>query len=182
MKLNLGCGTNLLPDYVNVDKAWLERDDYLQFDLEDGTSWPWEANSISEVCFIHSLEHMGSTVDHFKFIIQNLYRVCAPNAIIKIHVPHPRHDDFINDPTHVRIITPEILSLFSKQNCKRWREQGASNSQLADYWNVDFEIVKVELIKDTRLDYITDDKQIRHMLMTSNNVIKEYRIEMKCIK
>ncbi len=53
-----------------------------------------------------------------------MYRVCRDGAVISISVPHPRHDDFINDPTHVRVVTPELLNLFNKKLNKQWAEGG----------------------------------------------------------
>jgi len=57
------------------------------------------------------MEHVGQTPDMFNSIIRKLYRICKNQAIMDITVPHPRHDDFLADPTHVRPIT--VLELFS---------------------------------------------------------------------
>jgi hypothetical protein len=131
VKLNLGCGHKKLKGYVNVDSSSFCKPD-LVFDL-DQTPWPWSDNQVSEVIFFHALEHMGATANIFFKLMQELYRVCAHNALIKITVPHPRHDNFLGDPTHVRVITPMVLSLFSKANCDLWQAQGASNTPLAHY-------------------------------------------------
>ena len=45
----------------------------------------------------------------FLGMMKELYRICRDGAEIEINVPHPRHDNFIGDPTHVRIITPDTL-------------------------------------------------------------------------
>ena len=37
--------------------------------------------------------------------MKELYRISCDQANIHISVPHPRHDDFLADPTHVRPIT-----------------------------------------------------------------------------
>ena len=47
--------------------------------------------------------------------MKELYRICKNNSIIDIVVPHPRHDDFLSDPTHVRPITDMTLSLYDKE-------------------------------------------------------------------
>ena len=50
----------------------------------------------------HVLEHLGRDTDTFLAIWKELYRVAAPGATVRIVVPHPRHQDFLQDPTHVR--------------------------------------------------------------------------------
>ena len=56
--------------------------------------WPFETSSATEILLSHVLEHLGEKRDTYLKIIQELYRVSAPDAVIKISVPHPRHDDF----------------------------------------------------------------------------------------
>ena len=113
MKLNMGCGQNKIDGYLNIDKH-IECKPDLQFDLEK-FPWPFKNSEVNEVLFNHSLEHIGADTDVFLNIMKELYRVCNADAKIQINVPHPRHDNFINDPTHVRIITPETFALFSKK-------------------------------------------------------------------
>ena len=57
-------------------------------------------------------------------------------ARIVIAVPHPRHDDFLNDPTHVRPITYEGLKLFYQHWNERCIAQGWANSLLGMQLNV----------------------------------------------
>jgi len=97
---DLGCGFNPILGFLNVDRSPACHPDLL-FDAETHP-WPWETSSIREVLFVHSMEHMGANANIFLAMIRELYRVCAPLARERIIVPHPRHDDFINDPTHVR--------------------------------------------------------------------------------
>lgn len=111
MKYNMGCGLNKIHGYVNVDKFPHSSPDLLH-DLEV-CPWPIDSNSASHILFNHSLEHMGQDADTFLNIIKEIYRISQPDTLIQINVPHPRHNDFINDPTHVRIITPDLLNLFS---------------------------------------------------------------------
>ena len=71
-------------------------------------------------------------------MMKELYRICRDGAEVLIDVPHPRHDDFLNDPTHVRVITPHLLMLVRPPPQRPWQAMGASNSPLAHYLGVDF--------------------------------------------
>ena len=142
IRLNLGCGQNKKDGYVNVDKYDTFEPDRV-WDLER-CPWPFDSDSVTEVVMHHSLEHMGASTEGFLAIMQELYRVCAAGAVIAIDVPHPRGDGYAGDPTHVRPITPQILSLFSKRNNREWQRLGWPNTPLASYLDVDFEVTSVE--------------------------------------
>ncbi len=140
MKLNMGCGHNKMPDYVNVDLS-PACDPDMVCDLEV-LPWPVDDDSVDTVRFNHSLEHLGQDSRVFLGMMKELYRVCRNGAEIEIIVPHPRHDAFIGDPTHVRIITPGTLNLFNRALCDECKRIGAANTPLAHYLDVDFRLVR----------------------------------------
>ena len=76
--------------------------------------------------------------------MKELYRVCRDGATIRIVVPHHRHEYFFNDPTHVRAVTADGMTLFSQRLNRQWIEQGISNSPLGLYLGIDFELVEVK--------------------------------------
>lgn len=183
VKLNLGCGQRLLAGYVNVDRFGAPD---LHCDLEQ-FPWPWTDDSMDEVVMSHVLEHLGATSDAFIRIMQELYRVCRAGAIIQVTVPHPRHDTFLADPTHVRPITPLMFSLFSKKLNREWSEHGYASTPLALYHGVDFEVESST--------YVLEDQYARHMsegghgevelqrlLRTYNNVAAEICIHLRVVK
>src|SRR3954467_8023608 len=129
MRFNMGCGHNKLNGWVNVD-AFAAAEPDVVWDLET-LPWPWPDNCATEVRFIHSLEHMGGDPKVFLAIMSELYRIAAPDGRVVIHVPHPRHDNFLGDPTHVRIITPDTLNLFDRAQNDAWRQSGSANTPLA---------------------------------------------------
>ncbi len=183
MKLNLGCGENKFPGYVNVDK-YGEPD--LRWDLET-FPWPWPSDSIDEIAMSHSLEHMGQQPDVFIAIVKELYRVARNGARIILRVPHPRHDSFLNDPTHVRAITPELFELFSKKKNLEWKQRGCANSPLALYHQVDFDIVSVKYALEE--PYLSDLKSGRlkpedvpRLVRAFNNVAQEIEIIARAVK
>ena len=185
MKLNLGCGFNKLMGHVNVDMYQTCNPD-MQVDMEV-FPWPFDANSVDEVVFNHSLEHMGAATDVFLSIMKELYRVCKDQSLVRINVPHPRHDNFIGDPTHVRIVTPQVLSLFSKKLNHSWRERGVSNTPLALYTDVDFEVVDVtQILENSYLlsfkSGAISEQELRVLVDERNNVVSEYKMVIKVIK
>jgi hypothetical protein len=185
MKLNLGCGLNKIEGFVNVDKFETCQPDLLM-DLEK-IPWKIGTNEADEVLFNHSLEHLGQQTDTFLQIMKELYRVCKGGAIVQINVPHPRHDDFLGDPTHVRVLTPELLTLFSKKANLYWKKNASSNSPLALYLDVDFEVTRIEQVLEEkyrtmlRTEQITQEK-LQEMIRERNNVVSELRITLAVIK
>jgi hypothetical protein len=177
VKLNLGCGQNRAAGYVNVDREASASPDVVM-DLER-FPWPFETSSVDEVQAIHVLEHVGARPDVFIGIMKELYRVCRGGATIHIAVPHPRHDFFTDDPTHVRAITPQTLQLFSKANCEEWKRMGASNSPLALYAGVDFELrAWTQTVDPAYKNHPNLDELLRHW----NNIATEYRMVLEVIK
>ncbi|MDB5411112.1 MAG: hypothetical protein JWL84_6024 [Rhodospirillales bacterium] len=144
MKLNLGCGQNKLPGYLNVDKYDTCEPDQVA-DLEV-IPWPFADASADEIVMTHVLEHLGRETETFLGIIKELYRVLKPGGQLQIRVPHPRSDGFLGDPTHVRPVSPTIMSLFSKRNNRDWKEKGWPNTPLGLYLDVDFEILNTNFV------------------------------------
>jgi hypothetical protein len=138
LKLNLGCGNRKMDGFVNVDRVAACRPDKL-VDLEQ-TPWPWEDSSVAEIKLIHVLEHLGQRAEVFLAIVKEMYRVCRDGARIEIIVPHPRHDSFLGDPTHVRLVTDQTLSLFDQRYNRETVEEGKANTPLGLILGVDFEI------------------------------------------
>jgi len=185
MKLNLGCGVNQRTGWVNVDSSPACKPD-LVFDLET-TPWPWPDSSIEEMAFNHSLEHMGQDSRVFLAIMKEIYRVAQPGGLIRINVPHPRHDNFLNDPTHVRPITPEMLTMFDRAKNEEFAKIGAANTPLGLYLDVDFELTDVQASLEE--PYASQMKagtlrpdQVAVLVRERNNVVSEYRIQLRARK
>jgi len=185
MKLNLGCGMNRQAGYINVD-CFAEAQPDMVWDLEV-TPWPWETSSADEILMNHSLEHMGATTPGFFSIMKELYRVCKPDGRIVLHVPHPRHDSYLTDPTHVRPITPFMFGLFSKRNNREWEQTNVSNTPLGLYLDVDFRVAEANQVLDP---YYADlfnsggisEADLNRAIAERNNVVIEYQIVLSVVK
>lgn len=180
MKLNLGCGNKTIDGFVNVDKYPTTTTNFV-VDLET-TPWPWASDSVEEVRLIHVLEHLGSDTETYLRIIQELYRICVDGAHVVIHVPHPRHDNFLGDPTHVRAVTPQSLTLFDKAKNDEWVAGGVSSATpLAHYLGVDFFISGLITVLDPLYyeKYSSGQlslEEINRYARELNNVVAEYHI------
>ena len=185
MKLNLGCGSKIYEGYVNVDKFDLYNID-IQHDLEK-FPYPFDDNSVDEIILSHVLEHIGQEPDTFIRILKEFYRICKNQALIKIAVPHPRHDDFVSDPTHVRPITILGLSLFDKAQNEKWEKSGVANTPLALIHKVNFKIESVnysiedEIMRKHNSGKIDKD-ELDYMIKHYNNVVKQIDINWRVIK
>ena len=185
MRLNLGCGDVHIDGYLNVDKEVECLPDKIQ-DLEV-LPWDFRDNSVDQIILSHVLEHLGQTSQIYLSIIKELYRICKAGAEIAITVPHPRHDDFLTDPTHVRPILPGQFHMYSKRQNKEWRDQGIANTPLADYLDVDFEVGDVTWVLDNKwLQRLQNGKmtsaELAEKAEHEYNIIKEVQIQLTVIK
>lgn len=195
IKLNLGCGLNLKEGWINVDKmpyhgsqANLVRNtQFVQCDLET-FPWPWANDSIEAVQFIHALEHIGSDPEIFLRMFVELYRICKPGAEIFIVVPHPRHDFFYGDVTHVRPINEYTFQNFSKKFCAECAARGYSNTPFATYYGFDFEFVGTpnwKMSSEFQGKYdagLISPQEVLRRGKTENNFIEEIHITLKVMK
>lgn len=185
LRLNLGCGIHHFEGWLNVDKEELLEPD-MQVDLEE-PPWPWDDDSVNEVRFIHSLEHLGDSPRTFAQIMQELYRVCRHGAHIYIAAAHPRHDSFINDPTACHPVTASSLQYFDKSVNLKWKEQGALNTLAALTLGVDFRIVSFKLIVDENFTKHARAKKwsnedLRNNLNLYNNAVSATELHLVVIK
>ncbi len=183
LRLNLGCGAKHLEGYLNVDKFG---NPDLRFDLET-FPYPWDDSSVIEIEMHHVLEHLGQQTKTYLSIIQELYRICKPEAKLHITVPHHRNDRFFHDPTHVRPITTVGLSMFSKRQNQEWQEAGRAFTLLAFYLNVDFELTEVvhtpsEVWLERYPESASDTEKLMKESEVYINLIKEVKMTLVAVK
>jgi hypothetical protein len=183
LKLNLGSGQNPQAGYLNVDKFGSPD---MKWDLEV-FPWPWADDSVDEILMIHVFEHLGQAVGTYFQIIKEIYRVCRHTALIHIIVPHPCHDDFLSDPTHVRSFTPYSFEFFSQARNRKWQAEKNPDSPLGIYLGVDLvsELIQVDLdepwLSQSQAGKISD-AQVRQAVSQLRNVAKQIQFKLRVSK
>lgn len=146
------------------------------------SEWPWPDNSVDEAVASHILEHLpGESFFHF---MRELYRVCKHNATVKVALPWPRHDIYINDPTHYRPITPGTLILFSPRYIDELAKKGQYLTNFGARTGTNFELAKeIQYCFDQSIDVqgsdpVTLDYRVRHEW----NIIQEWHGVLRVVK
>lgn len=92
-KLNLGCGKDIKPGYVNLDIV-----DYGGNEIHDINSFPYPfpENYFDEIYCSHVLEHLES----FHKTVTELYRIAKPDTVIIVYAPFFLNTKYFGEPDH----------------------------------------------------------------------------------
>lgn len=99
VEINLGAGRKRVGDAIGVDSVRTAACD-VQANI-DGTVLPFKRDSIQRVYAWHVLEHIRD----LPALMEELHRICAPQAELHIEVPYFSCVGAFGDPTHVRFFT-----------------------------------------------------------------------------
>ena len=180
MKLNIGSGYVKIPGFLNVDHDPQVKPDFL-CDLEN-LKLPIEDNTVDEVYAHHIFEHIGAG---FFNMMKEIYRVCKHDAVLDIKFPHHRSEIWFGDPSHVRKLTIDQLSMFSKKVNLEHISKYNSSSGFGLFLNVDFEVLgyvqKLYPKWEERFKTMApEDKQ--EVIDNYNNVFWEVHVGMRVVK
>lgn len=186
LRLNLGCGSKHLPTsegWVNIDSVIACKPDLcIAIELD----WPWEDGAVDEINASHVLEHLDS--ESLLGVMCEAYRVLKSGGRFTIEVPHPRSDYFIGDPTHQTPITEHVMNLFSRKMCDQWAAEGVSNTPLAIYLSVDFDMIHNEMhlnpkwlpvLMEADGTTVKNETYFRHAVETFNNVVHSLKFVLE---
>jgi SAM-dependent methyltransferase len=172
-RLNIGCGADHRPGYINLDAEPLSQPDIIH---NAETPWPFPDGCATEVFARHVLEH----IHDIRTFMTEAYRVLRPDGVLDIHIPHHCSEFYWSDPTHVRPITRAMMDLFSRRECKAFQAKGMANTPLALYWGIDFEVTATEIaLSDAWASKGLSLEEILEAAASFNNVISECRFLLR---
>lgn len=166
--MNLGCGNDIIPGYLNLDNSPNPLLD-IKFDLDScaDNRIPLAADSVDGFYACHVVEHVRNALP----LMQELHRIAKPNARMIIRVPYGSADDSMEDPTHVRPYFENSFSYFAQPAYSR-----------ADYGYVgDWEIERVILVVNQQLEHFP--KWItRQAVRRMRNIVHEMIVHLRAVK
>ena len=82
LRLNIGCGINKLPDFINIDSDSSVEPD-LVLDVTKGL--PYQDDSVDKIYFSHTIEHIVER--YHGIILEEFWRVLIPGGMLFISYP-----------------------------------------------------------------------------------------------
>jgi len=128
LKLNIGCGRDIKPGFVNIDIVKLPGVDKV-VNL-DKYPWPFKDNTFDYVYCASVLEHVEDVI---KFL-EEVSRISKNGAILDIKVPHFSSMGAYKDPTHKHFFTYYSFDYFTEKDDYNF------------YSNIRFNILKRKII------------------------------------
>lgn len=169
LQLNVGCGRNIQPGWLNLDSVALPGVDIV-CDLERVRAHPiaLAEGCVGRFLLSHVIEHIRDSLG----LMEELWRLAAPGAIAEIRVPHGGSDDAWEDPTHVRAYFLNSFGYFSQPYY--WR---------ADYgYRGDWQPEKIRLLVDRGRCQGLSAEQILSKVHAERNVVRELVCELRAVK
>lgn len=108
LRVNLGCGSNHLEDFVNLDVSPDVGADVVH-DLDTGW-WPFGDGSVQILIAQDVFEHLQYPL----VFMTEAHRVLELGGGLLLKVPHWQHRDAYTDPTHRRFCTEHTFDYWIK--------------------------------------------------------------------
>ena len=127
MKVNLGCGLDIRPEYVNVDRVPGAGVD-LVADINERL--PFDDSEVDEIVAHDVIEHLRNGLVPF---MDEAWRILKPDGILNLRTGTPDHPQIWADPEHVRPYTLETFDYFDPST-HWWKKYGSLYTK--NYWSV----------------------------------------------
>lgn len=109
LKLNIGCGTDTRPGYINSDIAQLPGVDIVH---DINMQMPFAIGAFTEILALDVLEH----VTDLPAVMKELHRILTPGGRLILKVPHFTSRNNYIDPTHKRMFSVFTFDFFVHNN------------------------------------------------------------------
>jgi SAM-dependent methyltransferase len=111
--LNLGCGTDIRVDCINLDRSPLPGVDVVHDLAKLPLPFPHERFDLI-VC--------QDVLEHVEIVptMRELHRILSPKGVLEIRVPHFTCCNTYGDPTHIRGFSIETFNFFSSDSGRKY--------------------------------------------------------------
>jgi len=117
MKLNLGCGNKVKPDYLGGDSFSCEAVDIIA-DLTK--KLPFKDASVEAIWMDNVIEH----IPDITALMKEIHRVCQNGALITVFTPHFASQASWRDPTHIHHLSYFSMDHFEKYSVAHYTGGG----------------------------------------------------------
>lgn len=184
-KLNVGCGLDYRPGWVNLDNAEVPKVDVVH-DLKK-LPLPFKENEFDLIYVSHVIEHFD--INCIIALMNEFHRILKPEGVLHVRVPYYNHPSSINPMDHKTCFTFNSFSFFTPGNyvnvgeCRTWNimsEKGHPTVLGRLIPNIPLKKIRKKCHNDyVEVRTITLREILSHVL---GYIIKELEILLKPIK
>jgi predicted SAM-dependent methyltransferase len=168
IRLNLGCGRDIRPGWVNVDCVPAPGVD-VAADFDQEPRLPFADGTVGYSEGSHVIEHLRNPLP----FMAELHRVTRRGGTAVFRCPYGSTDDADEDPTHVRRMFPGSWGYFSQPYYHR---VAGSYGYAGDWQLTDLTLtVFPEFAECT-------DSELWSMIRFQRNVVAEMTAKLRCVK
>ncbi|MFA6908605.1 MAG: methyltransferase domain-containing protein [Patescibacteria group bacterium] len=162
---DLGCGVNKTRDTIGIDRFPLDGVDVV-VDLQK-FPYPFADNSFDAFYLNDIIEHLPDTVA----VMEELYRLCKPDAHLYIRVINWNSKYNAEDPTHVKMFTEHTFDFFGTYALRSY------------YSKARFKVLSCEYQFNASVEKWLKSRRLMKFLGTYlNNISEGLHFDLQCVK